>query len=303
MFEDLNPLNKPTAILEIAVMLFVAALLGYLIAYISQKLKQQKLAAEVRFNEDKYETLNSKYNELTKDIRANESLIADLRARKDKLIEEMESLKIASTSQNQTKDFTQEAKISHLKEQMEDLSKENETLRSNLKLINQNDFEKQIEVLLQQVKTLESEKKAMVDKIDSEQEFKAELKNQIVQLQQEKNSIQNNSSEPSTEQIASKKAARNMNEGNGLSIEAFKIKKLALFQHIGTAEEKDKDDLSKINGIGPLIEAKLNSIGVFKFQQIANLSDKDVANLTDLIEFFPGRIERDNWVNQAKDLL
>lgn len=82
-----------------------------------------------------------------------------------------------------------------------------------------------------------------------------------------------------------------------------KEKPLLNFDSIGNATEADKNDLKMINGIGPFIEKKLNSIGIYTFDQISRLSKQDIVDITELIQFFPGRIERDNWVEQAKKLL
>ena len=75
------------------------------------------------------------------------------------------------------------------------------------------------------------------------------------------------------------------------------------FDNIGKADEDSKDDLTKINGIGSFIEKKLNSIGIYNYQQISKLSNDEIETVTDLIQFFPGRIVRDNWKGQAKQLL
>ena len=74
------------------------------------------------------------------------------------------------------------------------------------------------------------------------------------------------------------------------------------FESIGYANKNKKDQLTLINGIGPYIEQKLNEIGIYNFDQISRLQIKDIRILTTLIDFFPGRIERDNWVAQAKEL-
>lgn len=74
------------------------------------------------------------------------------------------------------------------------------------------------------------------------------------------------------------------------------------FSRIGKSSEAQKDDLKKIQGIGPVIEKKLNSIGIYTFKQISQLNDIDINKVTELIEFFPGRIKRDNWIDQAKKL-
>jgi predicted flap endonuclease-1-like 5' DNA nuclease len=76
----------------------------------------------------------------------------------------------------------------------------------------------------------------------------------------------------------------------------------ALGGAIGMASADEKDDLTQINGIGEFIEDKLNDLGIYKFEQISNFDDAMIANLTRAIEFFPGRIERDEWVPQAKEL-
>lgn len=75
------------------------------------------------------------------------------------------------------------------------------------------------------------------------------------------------------------------------------------FDSFGKASEADKDDLKLISGIGPFIEKKLNGIGIYTFEQISKFSSNDIEDVTNLIEFFPGRIERDNWTKQAKDLM
>ncbi len=63
-----------------------------------------------------------------------------------------------------------------------------------------------------------------------------------------------------------------------------------------------KDDLKLIHGVGPFIEKKLNNLGIYTFEQISDFNIDTINKVTDAIEFFPGRIERDNWVAQAKEL-
>ena len=74
------------------------------------------------------------------------------------------------------------------------------------------------------------------------------------------------------------------------------------FDHFGHADTGNSEDLTKINGIGPYIEQKLNEIGIYNYRQLSRFKDEDVRVLTELIDFFPGRIERDDWVGQAEEL-
>ncbi len=75
------------------------------------------------------------------------------------------------------------------------------------------------------------------------------------------------------------------------------------FAQIGTASESEKDDLKIIKGIGLFIEKKLNAIGIYTFKQISNFSEKDKDMVNETIEFFSGRVRRDDWVGQATELL
>ncbi|MBO0345551.1 50S ribosomal protein L21 [Roseibium limicola] len=68
-----------------------------------------------------------------------------------------------------------------------------------------------------------------------------------------------------------------------------------------TAPAGDKDDLKKISGVGPVLEKKLNELGITKYDQIINFSAEDIARVDDVLNF-KGRIERDNWIEQAKEL-
>lgn len=61
------------------------------------------------------------------------------------------------------------------------------------------------------------------------------------------------------------------------------------------------DDLKKISGVGPALEAKLHENGVTSYAQIAGWTDADVAEMDEKLSF-GGRIERDDWIAQAKEL-
>ena len=72
---------------------------------------------------------------------------------------------------------------------------------------------------------------------------------------------------------------------------------------IKEAQPDEKDDLKKINGVGPYIEQKLNRIGIYTYEQISELDKEQIKKITDAIQFFPGRIERDDWMSQARSLM
>jgi len=90
--------------------------------------------------------------------------------------------------------------------------------------------------------------------------------------------------------VAGKQHAANQSQGNTTSASHF------LERPIGR-----KDNLTRIDGVGPVVEEGLNNIGIFHFHQIANFTDTDIRNVDAALEF-PGRITRENWVEQARKL-
>jgi NADH-quinone oxidoreductase subunit E len=62
------------------------------------------------------------------------------------------------------------------------------------------------------------------------------------------------------------------------------------------------DDLKEIRGIGPVIEAMLNQLGFWHFDQIAGWKARDIAYVDERLVGFHGRISRDEWVRQAQAL-
>ncbi|MGC3940620.1 50S ribosomal protein L21 [Roseobacter sp. EG26] len=61
------------------------------------------------------------------------------------------------------------------------------------------------------------------------------------------------------------------------------------------------DDLKKLSGVGPALEKKLIEGGVTSFAQIAAWTEEDVAAMDEKLSF-KGRIEREGWIEQAKEL-
>ena len=64
----------------------------------------------------------------------------------------------------------------------------------------------------------------------------------------------------------------------------------------------EPDDLKRIRGIGPVLEKLLNGTGVFTFRQIAAWDAADIAWAAAKLDAFTDRIERDEWVAQARVL-
>ena len=68
-----------------------------------------------------------------------------------------------------------------------------------------------------------------------------------------------------------------------------------------TQPPKQKDDLKRISGIAQVLEKKLNAFGVYTYRQIMEWDNVAVAEFSKLLSF-RDRIERDDWIGQARNL-
>jgi predicted flap endonuclease-1-like 5' DNA nuclease len=70
-----------------------------------------------------------------------------------------------------------------------------------------------------------------------------------------------------------------------------------------SAPREQRDDLKMIKGVGPAIEKTLNEMGIFNFQQIADMNEYDIDRVARRLKGFHSRIHREDWIGQARMLL
>jgi predicted flap endonuclease-1-like 5' DNA nuclease len=70
---------------------------------------------------------------------------------------------------------------------------------------------------------------------------------------------------------------------------------------LAAARNAAPDDLKVIKGVGPQNEQRLHALGIFHFEQIANWTPANVEWVGSYLAF-PGRIEREEWIEQAREL-
>lgn len=66
--------------------------------------------------------------------------------------------------------------------------------------------------------------------------------------------------------------------------------------------EGGPDDLQQIRGVGPKLEEMLHGMGIYHYDQIAAWGPGEVAWADDNLQGFKGRVSRDDWVGQAREL-
>ena len=70
---------------------------------------------------------------------------------------------------------------------------------------------------------------------------------------------------------------------------------------LADARANKPDDLKRIKGIGKQNEARLHALGVWHFDQIAAWSEENIKWVGSYLSF-PGRIKREDWLNQSRQL-
>ena len=70
----------------------------------------------------------------------------------------------------------------------------------------------------------------------------------------------------------------------------------------GVRDRKGPDDLKRIRGIGAGFERALHALGITSFRQIAAWTPEESAQVARQIRALPGRIERERWIEHAREL-
>jgi molybdopterin-containing oxidoreductase family membrane subunit len=74
-----------------------------------------------------------------------------------------------------------------------------------------------------------------------------------------------------------------------------------LVLNIGKATQDMADDLKRLSGVGPVLEEKLNQLGIYTYNQIMNMSEKEFSILDQLISKFP-KSKTKFWSGEANIL-
>lgn len=88
-------------------------------------------------------------------------------------------------------------------------------------------------------------------------------------------------------------------EAAPVDVEATKSE---LYSKIGTADASEADDLKKIKGVGPKLEGVLNDMGIYTFEQVSKMGDREYDLVDSMLTAFQGRGKRDEWHVQAAEL-
>ena len=296
----------------ILAIMFIALLFGMLIGFLLRSGAVRKLRKELKAEKKKLselqlenETLLGKQAEYEKQLKQSEYNLASYTDRIDELEKEKAKLlkDVYQVNQQleevQTTDREYNTIIAGLKDEITQLKAENTQLnqvveKEDEQVDNMAQMQSLYNATRQQLATFESR----LSHLDEENEtLKAELADlKVLQTQAPTQTEATKTAEPILSFVEDDGTAEPDPES------LTKVEKKVLNEKI-IIEDHDKDDLTLINGVGPFIEKKLNDIGIYTYKQIAEFDGPKIEQVTRDVAYFPGRIEKDDWVGQAKKLL
>ncbi len=255
---NFHPHETTMAIIEILVMLLVAVLIGFGIAWFLRQM-----------------TIDQNQSAIT-DLRSAHKLAmseeTEARFRVEKQIEKAEQ-KLVRAQETFKVDFQNLSKEKHrIKEELE--QNRNEAQRKQDELLS----------LKPKVQLADVELGRMSVQI-------RQLENQLVEAKSANQKLE--------VELEECKASKSLGRKEPVFSDFIAGQRLG----ISEASAAEKDDLKLISGIGPVIERKLNAIGIYNFKQISEFTPYAIEQVTAAIKFFPDRIGRDNWIGQAAALM
>ncbi len=184
---------------------------------------------------------------------------------------------------------------SGLQKQLNVLEKENQAARKHMA-----EWQQEVSLLAQVKKVTEPlliQAKNQVSNLEQElQQYQRRYDN----LKQESDAIRDTATQLKTELEAER--AR---EAKARDPEPEKLRELKpeapgpAHSRFTPSSWQTKNDLTLISGIGPVIQRKLNELGIYSFQQISMMTPETVDRIAKSLKIFPDRIGRDNWIGQA----
>ncbi|WP_372640786.1 hypothetical protein [Ancylomarina sp.] len=295
--------SKMAAGFEIIAMLLVAVVIGFVTAWFYAKSVNEKriakLESETNENKKEAEKLKEEKNNLQKTFAEKENEIKQL-------IREVKALKsqnLAAVTETEEVKLKNEITEQLLTEELEELP----NLRQGMHLLDYNSFGTATEEEKDDLKMISGIGPFIEERLNALDIYTFR---QISKFTAKDIEIIDDAIEcfagriERDEWIVQAAELVNDEEKQNELLQRIRAKKsLIYYDRIGIAKKEEADDLTEINGIGGWINKKLNALDIYTFRQISNFNNEDVEIVTDAIQFFPGRIERDEWIQQARDLI
>jgi len=293
-FPDLNQLFTEFTQRESLIFLafcLVSFLFGLLIGYVLRGRRVRELRRELQKKDAEISQRDEKIQQLTNDLSLRDADLKKIQYELDETSERARRLEVERGKMNN--------QIVYLKDELE---KERATQDSQQTTIE--DLNEQILGLRTKLAQGGSDTNEGSDSVDSNMSSRlAAVENRVAQLETENDQLEQtistlSSNQGAANQVINTPEVRDVEEPDVVGEDGMDV------LHIDRSrfQQAEKDDLTLIDGVGPFLEKKLNDAGVFTYEQISKWTPQDIQRVTKEIQFFEGRIEKDNWVSQARRL-
>ena len=287
-------------------------LIGFITAWLLWRGKAKEAEAEAAKWKKSYDDLLLQFNELKEELELKEADLVKAQREAKEAIEIAKSLEADKDKWQADLDtaiqdsVNAQASVGSYQTTIEDLNNQIIGLKAmNTDLIAAaagGSDDGNAEALQAQINELEAEKSSLQSQLELTQLELEKSKSDLELSASPRSVVANNGNDifaPAPEKT-------NVDKGETMTLSAVAARdevKAAIGSTIPSATEADKDDLTRIKGIGSFLEKKLNGLGIYTFEQISKFDAGLIEKVTTAIEFFPGRIERDDWVGQATALI
>ena len=240
----------------------------------SARARAESLAAELK-------QAREREGDLTETLTATHSALTTAQHRLQSQTEEFKNTREYYTAQlagalQQRKSLEQQLAMSH---------REHESLRSMLLSV-----KSEQELSAEELETLESQQ-AEYD----------ELEARYIAIQAECAELRQQTTESQAQTEALRRRLASLNGAGGSAADGA-VTKQTTSESVSQAAGAAEDDLTQIAGIGKAFAKRLNDMGVYQFQQLAELDPQQLDHPGCELREFRNRILRDDWIGQATQL-
>jgi predicted flap endonuclease-1-like 5' DNA nuclease len=288
-FPDLNQLftefTQRESLLFLAFCL-VSFLFGLLIGYVLRGRRVRELRRELKKKDAEISQRDEKIQQLTNDLSLRDADLKKVQYELDETSERAQRLEVERGKLNN--------QITYLKDELEKERAAQESQQTTIEDLNE-------QILGLRTKLGPGGNESTADTNMSSR--LAAVEDRVAQLEAENDQLEEtiatlSKTQGTTKQVIDTPEVRDVEEPDVVGDDGMNV------LHIDRSrfQQAEKDDLTLIDGLGPFLEKKLNDAGVFTYEQISKWTPQDIQRVTKEIQFFEGRIEKDNWVSQARRL-
>jgi len=278
-------------IVQILLCLLVAGLIGLIIGWLISKISYKKMLLK---NDDVwYKKLTDDKNECEKKFQVvTREHEAQINNEKQKLFHLKEQLQHTEKQRDEFERLYQQQEDvfnNRLKKLHTDWEEEVEQLREKL-----NESELALEEKKKRVVTLQSKS---INSTENEN-----LQNEVAKLQKELSTLKHTATEQEFQLNVELTKIREINHEYEKKLEKSTKEIQLLKQELHENLQKHSNNLQEIDGIDDELEKRLNTLGVYQFEQIAKWDEKQIDWINNYFSFNK-RVEQEKWIEQAIEKL